>query len=308
MQQKELTTRCGSRRPSTSSPSKVNSKPGLSVAVDNVGDQFHELAVGRLLDGHTVDDARAALETADEDTGDPLEGIVEENTVLGGVQAPGTAYTITASDVVAGNYVVLCFIPNSEGIPHHSLGMVTGFTVGEGEVSVVPEPEATYTISDDGLDGPSRLDASETSIEIVNDSSASREITFFKIREGNTVEDVVMFFESADEGPPDFVGGPLDFLAFLFDADSDRTITVDLTEGQWAIQTPDPGRRSTVHPPRTPARSWSPRHKPDRPPIEPPDPERVGVVERCARFSNHMAHPASTAHSEHRTHRRRHRC
>ena len=214
----------------------------VSIAVDNVGDEFHEVAVGRLLDGHTVDDVRAALETADEDTDDPLEGIVEENGVLGGVQAPGTAYTITGGDVVAGDYVLVCFIPNSEGIPHHSLGMVTGITVGEGDVSDVPEPDVTYTINDDGLDGPSRLDAGETSIEIVNDSSTSREISLFKIRAGNTVKDVVTFFESADEGPPDFAGGPLDFLAFLFDAGPDRTITVDLTEGQWAIQTPDPGQ------------------------------------------------------------------
>ncbi len=210
----------------------------VSIAIDNVGDEFHEVAVGRLLDGQTVDDARTALETADSD--DPLEGILEENTVLGGVQAPGTAYTITGSDVIAGDYVVLCFIPNSGGIPHHSLGMVSGFTVGEGDVSDVPEPDAAYTISDDGLDGPSRLDAGTTTIEIVNDSSTSREISLFKIRAGNTVEDVVTFFESADEGPPDFADGPLDFLAFLFDAESDRTITVDLTDGQWAIQTPDP--------------------------------------------------------------------
>ena len=118
--------------------------------------------------------------------------------------------------------------------------MVTGFTVDEGDVSEVPQPDATYTIGDDGVEGPAQLDSGETSIEVVNDSSTSREITLLKIAEGNTVEDVITFFESADEGPPVFAGGPLDFLAFVFDAESDRTITVDLTAGQWAIQTPDP--------------------------------------------------------------------
>jgi hypothetical protein len=217
----------------------------VSIAVENVGEEFHEIAMGRLLDGHTVDDVRAALEAADEEADNPLDGILEDDSViddLGGVQAPGTAYTISGGGVEAGDYVLLCFISNSEGVEHHSLGMVTGFTVAEGEVSEVPTPDVTYTIGDDGLDGPTQLGTGETSIEVVNDSSTSREITLLKIAEGSTIEDVVAFFESGDEGPPDFAGGPLDFLAFVFDAESDRTITVDLTAGQWALQTPDPGQ------------------------------------------------------------------
>ena len=112
--------------------------------------------------------------------------------------------------------------------------------MGDGDRNDVPEPDVTYTISDDGLEGPAELDSGETSIEVVNDSSTSREITLLKIAEGSTIEDVADFFETADEGPPDFTNSPLDFLAFVFDAESDRTITVDLTAGQWAIQTNDP--------------------------------------------------------------------
>ena len=97
-----------------------------------------------------------------------------------------------------------------------------------------------HTVDDDSLEGPTELDAGDTSIEIVNDSSTNREINLLKIAEGNTIEDVFAFFESAEEGPPDFASAPLDFFAFVFDGASDRTITVDLTEGQWAIQTPDP--------------------------------------------------------------------
>ena len=215
----------------------------VSIAVENKGEEFHEIAMGKLVDGQTVEDARAALEAANEDTENPLEGIVDDDSVideLGGVQAPGTAYTITGDDIEAGEYVLLCFIPNSEGTPHTSMGMVTGFTVGEGDVSDVPDPDVTYTISGTGLDGPTQLDRGTTSIEIVNDSSTSREISLLKITEGRTVEDVVAFFEAADEGPPDFATAPIDFLTFVFDAESDRTITVDLTDGQWAIQTPDP--------------------------------------------------------------------
>ena len=48
--------------------------------------------MARLVDGHTVEEVRAALEAAGEDE-DPLVGLVEEDSVideLGGIQAPGT--------------------------------------------------------------------------------------------------------------------------------------------------------------------------------------------------------------------------
>ena len=69
----------------------------VSIAVKNDGEEFHEIAMGRLLDGHTVDDVRAALDAADEETENPLDGIVDQSVIddLGGVQAPGAAYTIT---------------------------------------------------------------------------------------------------------------------------------------------------------------------------------------------------------------------
>ena len=214
----------------------------VSIAVENLGAEIHEIGMAKLVDGHTVDEVRAALEAAGEDE-DPLEGLVEDDNVideLGGLQAPGTAYTISGDGIEAGEYVLICFIPNSDGVLHAQLGMVSGFTIAEGEANQAPQPDVTYTISDDGLDGPTELAAGDTAIEIVNDSSTNREITLFKVKEGSTLDDVGAFFEAADEGPPDFTSGPIDFLAFVFDGTVDRTITVNLTEGQWVLQTPDP--------------------------------------------------------------------
>jgi hypothetical protein len=198
--------------------------------------------MARLIDGHTVDEVRAALEGASEDD-DPLTGLVEDDSLideLGGIAAPGTAYTMSGDGIEAGEYVLICFIPNADGVPHFQLGMVNGFTVAEGDADEAPAADVTYTVSDEGVDGPSELTAGETSIEFVNDSATNREITLFKVREGSTLDDVAAFFEAADDGPPEFAGGPLEFLAFVFDGTSDRTMTVDLTPGQWVLQTPDP--------------------------------------------------------------------
>lgn len=214
----------------------------LSIDVTNGGAEAHEIGMARLVDGKTVDDVRAAAEaTSDEE--DFLDGLTEEESVideLGGVQAPGTSYSISGAGVEAGDYVLLCFIPNAEGESHYSLGMLTGFTVGEGEATGSPEADATYTITDDGLEGPDTVEAGEVTIEIVNESSVNREATLIRIKDGKTIEDVGAWFSEAEEGPPDFADSPLDFLAFLFDAEQDRTITVDLEPGQWAINTPDP--------------------------------------------------------------------
>jgi uncharacterized cupredoxin-like copper-binding protein len=215
----------------------------VSIAVENLGSEIHEIGMARLVDGHTVEEVRAALETAAGEDEDPLVGLVDEDSAideLGGIQAPGTAYTISGTGIEAGEYVLICFIPNSEGVLHAQLGMVSGFTIAEGDADQAPAPDVTYTVGDDGVDGPDELSAGETVIEIVNDSSTNREITLFKVKEGSTLDDVGAFFESADEGPPDFAGGPIEFLAFVFDGASDRTITVDLTAGQWVLQTPDP--------------------------------------------------------------------
>jgi hypothetical protein len=214
----------------------------VSIAVENLGSEIHEIGMARLVDGHTVEEVRAALETAGEDE-DPLAGLVEEGSVideLGGIQAPGTAYTISGDGIEAGEYVLICFIPNSEGVLHAQLGMVSGFTIAEGDADPGPGPDVSYAVSDDGVDGPGELTAGNTVIEIVNDSSTNREITLFKVKEGSTLDDVGAFFEAADEGPPDFASGPIEFLAFVFEGASDRTITVDLTAGQWVLQTPDP--------------------------------------------------------------------
>jgi hypothetical protein len=214
----------------------------VSIAVENLGAEFHEIAMARLLDGHTVEEVRAALGAATEEE-DPLQGLVEEDSVideLGGAAAPGTAYTMSGDGIEAGEYVLICFIPNAEGVPHFQLGMVSGFTVAEGDATAAPATDVTYTMSDEGLDGPSELAAGETAIEFVNESAANRELTLFKVKEGSTLDDVSAFFAAADEGPPEFAGGPLEFLVFMFDGASDRTMTVNLTAGQWVLQTPDP--------------------------------------------------------------------
>ena len=199
--------------------------------------------MAKLLDGKTMEDVTAALEKATPETENVLEGVAEEDTALDGLgngQAPGTKFALTGDGIGAGEYALLCFIPNSEGVPHFKLGMVAPLTVEEGDIGGGPEANHTFTATDEKLDGPDELPAGSTTISVVNDSSVNRELLVLKLVDGKTVEDAGKFFESADQGPPDFANSPFDFFTFVFDSDADRRITLDLTPGQWYIGSADP--------------------------------------------------------------------
>lgn len=221
----------------------------LTIEVENTGKEWHELAMVKLKRGKTLADARKALEEAKEDEEPSFGAIADENEViddLGGLQFPGTKYGITGTGIASGDYALMCFLPNAQGKPHWSLGMLAGFTVADERDDEAPEADVTFTVDDKGLDGPERIDAGQTTMRVVNNSKVSREIGLLKIEPGKTVEDVMKSFESSVDGPPDPATAPLDFVAFVFDAEQDRSLTVELTPGQWAINSPDPEKPSEL--------------------------------------------------------------
>ncbi|HVF52343.1 MAG TPA: hypothetical protein VNC78_01920 [Actinomycetota bacterium] len=216
----------------------------VSVSVSNEGSEFHEIAMARFLEGKTMDDLLKAIEKS-KGRGNPLKGIAEEESVidqLGSVQLPGTSFTSTGTGVEAGDYALLCFIPTKKGKSHYTLGMVSSFTVAEGDVAESPSADATYTATDDTLEGPETLPAGSTVIEVVNNTEVDREIFLVKIAAGKTVDDATKWFESAQGGPPDPATAPLEFFTFMFSGEGDRFLEVELTPGQWAIQTADPDK------------------------------------------------------------------
>lgn len=97
-----------------------------AFALDNVGEEEHEMVLYKFVEGATIDDALAA-EQAGEDPEQYFEGPPEL-----GVVGPGEQ-TFVNTELTPGNYALLCFIPDSEGVPHVAKGMVTGVEVtGEG--------------------------------------------------------------------------------------------------------------------------------------------------------------------------------
>ena len=129
------------------------------VHVKNTGQQLHEMLVMRLADGVTAEqvvemitsfpgEAEAAPDDDTAAAGTPTEGAMAESTPEDGApaeeapEAPpftsvGGLTPINAGadgfvslNLTAGNYVILCFVPDpADGAPHMAKGMALPFTV-----------------------------------------------------------------------------------------------------------------------------------------------------------------------------------
>lgn len=93
-----------------------------AFALDNVGEQEHEMVLFKLVEGATVEDALAA-----EQAGEDPEQFFAGPPVVG-VAGPGE-HTFVNTELTPGSYAMVCFIPTPEGVPHVAEGMVTSVEV-----------------------------------------------------------------------------------------------------------------------------------------------------------------------------------
>ena len=212
----------------------------VTFAFDNAGEELHMMAVCKVKGDATVADITDAAQADDESA---LGDVCDEQSGIdaaGGGLAPGTAYEITVTDVDAGRYVAMCYLPDPKGTPHMARGMVGEFEIAEGEAGSKPEADVTYVADADGTKGPEELDAGTTTIQ-VDAEDKSREVILVKIKDGSTIEDVDAYFKQLDEdGVFDAEDAPVDYLFFAFDWEGTRWFNVDLTEGQWGIGVTEP--------------------------------------------------------------------
>jgi hypothetical protein len=105
-------------------PAEVNAGEQVWEVI-NVGEQPHELAVGKLKEGKTLADVMTFVQNEQQGEA-PFE-------FMGGAQVMATGYSnFVEFDFEAGEYVALCFYPDpATGLPHILLGMVRPFTVVE---------------------------------------------------------------------------------------------------------------------------------------------------------------------------------
>ena len=180
--------------------------PGVNtISLRNDGAIDHHLQLFRLDPGKTTEDLVAALS-------DPEAPFPTWILPSGGasVLSPGLEASVTL-DLREGEYALLCFIEEPDGVPHFVKGMARDITVeGEEVAAEAPEESVTITGRDYALEAPGTLEVGELTLRFTNAGQDIHEVIFARLPDGPDVsdEDIVAFF--LDEGPPPF-GGPPQF-------------------------------------------------------------------------------------------------
>lgn len=96
-----------------------------TLVMKNAGKQPHQITMVELLEGKTLDDVMSVLEKNVEGPPPPWVRLIRKDAFA----KPGKSDELT-TNLTAGSYVMLCFIPDKESKkPHAVLGMVKPVTV-----------------------------------------------------------------------------------------------------------------------------------------------------------------------------------
>jgi uncharacterized cupredoxin-like copper-binding protein len=139
--------------------------PGLvNLQVVNTGKQSHQMQLVRLEGGHTAADFAAAAKANPQRLPDWSRLVGGPNGIVAGER------TSTLQRLTPGDYVLVCWMPDTSGTPHFTLGMTKSITVTAGEVA--PEldvvPDITITLTDFAYKPSPPITPGRHTIRVVN--------------------------------------------------------------------------------------------------------------------------------------------
>lgn len=194
-----------------------------AVTFRNEGQEIHHAQFLRLNDGVSVDQFAAALAQGPEaaaalgtDAGGP------------GAVSPGKSTTIT-QDLTAGAYVMLCFIPGADGVPHMAKGMLRPFQVSGSAPVAAEQPSDGDVILGDFTILMPKVRGGATTLAVTNAGKHSHEVVFARLTNGATFADAEPFLRGEGPEPPvEAVGGTVGM------APGQRAwVTLDLPAGDY---------------------------------------------------------------------------
>lgn len=171
----------------------------VKVNLVNDGQEPHHAQIVRLNEGVTLEQFQTALQQGP-------EAALPLAVAAGGpgIIDPGLSSQVIL-DLSPGQYLLLCFVPGHDGLPHLAKGMVKPIEVvaRADQVKVVkPKADATIKLLDFSFILPAKIDAGPQVWQVVNEGSQPHEILLIKLVEGKTRADVQAFMESPHGAPP----------------------------------------------------------------------------------------------------------
>ncbi len=199
------------------------------LQLTNTGMEDHQLGLFRLHDGVDVATVLAAAGK------DGLDAAMPYGEFVAGPNgtAPSTATSIVA-ELEPGKYVVLCGIPDAQGVPHAMQGMLTDLTVTPATKTVTQDPDGLpeLAMSEYQFDLPKGFDGSGP-VVVVNQGKSVHEAVVARLADGKTVRDVIEYesqpYPRNDEPPYTLVDG----MTFVSPGERGR-LDLDLPPGDYA--------------------------------------------------------------------------
>lgn len=210
--------------------------PGLhSIVLENVGAEPHHVQFARLNDGVTPDAFFGSL--AEEG-----EAALRFVTLTGGVGMipPGASAETLVEFPTEGTYVLLCFLPTEDGVPHLALGMVDVLEVrGEATATDAPQADVEVRMFDFAYSIPDTVPAGVSTWKVVNDGPQPHEMIVLKLNDGVAFPDLLAHLqENGEAGMPAVAIGGVQGLT----VGHTGYWTYDLVPGEYAVicVIPDP--------------------------------------------------------------------
>jgi len=207
----------------------------VKVNLVNDGQEPHHAQIVRLNDGVTLEQFQAALQEG-EAAAFPLIAFVGGP----GLVDPGLQTQVTL-DLVPGQYVLLCFVPSHDGMPHLAKGMVRPIEVvatAETANPPVVAADQTITLRDFSFVMPASVKAGQQVWQITNEGPQPHEIMLVKLADGKTMDDIQAYMQEPHGTPPfSQIGG---FQAI--NPGATGWLNLDLTPGEYLAlcHIPDP--------------------------------------------------------------------
>lgn len=180
--------------------------PGLTtIRMVNSGAQEHHIVLGRLAAGRTMADLMAAFQANPNAEPDFLTWVGGAGSAMPGSNSNAT------QDLEAGNYVLICFVPDPTDnmMPHLAKGMIKELVVtGERIEATVPTAVGEIIMTDFAFTMPT-VSAGTHTFRVVNNGPQTHEVTVVRLNDGVTAEQYMAAMAPGATAPPpgQVVGG-----------------------------------------------------------------------------------------------------
>ena len=198
------------------------------LILNNDGPDYHHMQLVRLSDGKTVDDLVAAFNESP-----VLPDWAEE---VGGPNPPEAGQSSEAIvNLAAGNYALICTVPDRQGVPHIQHGMVKALTVEAVAEDTAVEPTADVALDmvDFSFVLSAPLQAGQQTIRVNNAGTQGHEVFLARLAPDRSVQDFLASFApdaAFDEPVWQAMGG-----LSVIEPDAHGYFTVDLEPGQYVL-------------------------------------------------------------------------